>query len=258
MIIGYKYKYLFIELPRSACTAIGNELVNQYGGERILWKHARYDDFIRSTGHAPNDYFVFSSIRNPFDEVVSFYYKLKFNHRGNFTNPECFVENGGHVTPNQRREYDFVQQGRSFEEYLGRFRKLPYVNWSVLDHKKLDFVIRYEALQRDFSTVLQMLGVEQVRPLPMVNRTQGVNRQGQVLFPSGSTRHAVRVFGPMLEYWGYQFPFDVQSEWPSRTDLILFRLMKIAKSIYWRRFSHLRRRGVRAAPPHGSGDRLRT
>jgi hypothetical protein len=242
MVISDRYKYLFIEFWRSASTAIADELVELYGGERILWKHARYDDFRRFAENETSDYFVLSSIRNPLDETVSFYYKLKSNHNGHFTDPAYFVEHGGYVTAKQRRHYGFVRQGKSFEEYLWKFYKLPYVNWTVLDHKNFDFVIRYENLQGDFSTALQMLGIEQVRPLPLVNKTVGTDRRMEILFPSGSTRHALRVFGPMLEYWGYEFPFAGEREEASKYDRFLFRLLKTIKSVYWRRFSHLRRR----------------
>ncbi len=43
MIISHKYKYLFIELPRTGTTAISKELRERYAGELIYEKHTKYE-----------------------------------------------------------------------------------------------------------------------------------------------------------------------------------------------------------------------
>ena len=76
MIISHKYKYVFIELPRTGSTVIANELCRYYGGQTVLNTHATYRDFLK---HYPDlkHYYAFSSIRNPLDKTVSVYFKLK-------------------------------------------------------------------------------------------------------------------------------------------------------------------------------------
>jgi hypothetical protein len=71
MIISHKHKFLFVELPLTASTAISRELRANYGGEKILFKHATYQDFLRVANTHEREYFVFSGLRNPLDKAVS-------------------------------------------------------------------------------------------------------------------------------------------------------------------------------------------
>ena len=77
MIVSETHKYAFIQFPHSGCTAIGRELVDHYGGEPVLWKHAMHHDFLRWAGNRADRFFLFSSIRDPMEEVVSVYHKLR-------------------------------------------------------------------------------------------------------------------------------------------------------------------------------------
>ena len=50
------------------------------------------------------EYFVFAVLRNPMEIAVTVYEKMKANAKGNFTNPELFSENGGHITKQHKKE----------------------------------------------------------------------------------------------------------------------------------------------------------
>ncbi|MBK6730623.1 MAG: hypothetical protein IPG60_06515 [Bacteroidetes bacterium] len=45
MVIDHRYKFVFIELPLTATSAISKEIREQYGCEPIMNKHATYGDF---------------------------------------------------------------------------------------------------------------------------------------------------------------------------------------------------------------------
>ena len=77
MIISHKHKYLFVETQETACTAIAKELCENYDGKEILWKHARYRDFLRKASPKEKKYFVFTGLRNPLDFILSRYFKGK-------------------------------------------------------------------------------------------------------------------------------------------------------------------------------------
>ena len=104
MVISHKYKYLFIATPRTGSTAIQTELIKNYEGETIYRKHSHYFEFLSNATIKEKDYFVFASIRNPLDDIVSIYMKLKSNHGGYYSNSEYFSENGGFVTRGMRRK----------------------------------------------------------------------------------------------------------------------------------------------------------
>ena len=44
MVLSHKQEYLFVELPRTGSTTISKELCTHYAGEKILSKHATYED----------------------------------------------------------------------------------------------------------------------------------------------------------------------------------------------------------------------
>lgn len=175
MIISHKNKYLFIEIPHTGSTAIHRELCENYDGTPILGKHTNYFEFLRAATPEERKYFVFAGVRNPLSEAVSLYFKYKTNHHGKFTNPERLAKNSGNVTKSKLKRFDFVNDaGVDFATYFKRFYKLPYTNvHSSLSHKYCDFTIRFENLQEDFSEVLQLIGIEQKRPLPHINKTGG-------------------------------------------------------------------------------------
>ena len=98
MIISHKHRYLFVELPHTASSAIRHELREYYDGVPILQKHSYYHQFLEIASEQEQRYFVFSTIRNPLDVTVTLYFKYKSNHKGAFTNPNRWKANGGDIT----------------------------------------------------------------------------------------------------------------------------------------------------------------
>lgn len=235
MIISERNRYIFVQLPHTASTAVAEELKAHYDGRDILDKHSPLTELRHRTSYDPANFFVFSTIRNPLDEVVSMFYKLKRNHKGVYSDPANYVENGGWITRRTRRRFEYVQkEDVGFAEFLKRFYRFPYTNWSLLEHKEFDYVMRFERLQEDFRTVLDLLGKEEVRPLPVVNPTSRPKRSLSEHYPRSVRQHTARVFHPFMEYWGYEMPQDWKIERPGVITHLVFRVISTLKSIYWR------------------------
>ena len=68
-------------------SAIAKELCLNYQGEKYkkLRKHALYSSFLKVASDEEKNFFVFTSIRNPLDKLVSIYIKIKNNHRDRYT-----------------------------------------------------------------------------------------------------------------------------------------------------------------------------
>lgn len=236
MIISHRYRYVFVELPRTGSTAIRQELREHYDGEPILKKHATYDEFLRSATDDEKRYFVFSTVRNPLDDIVSHYFKLRTDHKGRYTDPARAPRNRRLLN----RIIDTVQSryvtGRDtdFASFLRRFYVFPYDTWASLSHERFDYVMRFERLADDFAIVLERLGIEPVRPLPVVNATATRRRSFVDYYTPDLIPRARRVFGPYMERWGYAFPESWPVKRPTTMDRAQYRLYGFFARFYWR------------------------
>jgi hypothetical protein len=236
MIISHEHRYLFVELPRTGSTAISQELRQLYGGRPILRKHASYHEFLRRATPEERSYFVFAGIRDPLDDAVSLYFKYRTDHRQQFAS----------LAENRRRRkrlaehmaavrYRFIRSTEAdFPTYFRRFYRIPYNTWSAMSHRDFNYVIRFENLQADFTRVLELIGLEQKRPLPQVNRTGGKERDYLSYYTPDIIPRARRVFGPYMEQWGYSFPpewGDTPLPWWVRGEYAFYNTFR---NLYWR------------------------
>lgn len=234
MILSDRYRYVFVELPHTASTAIARELRERYAGEPILEKHAPYHRFLAIATPEQRRYFVFSGIRNPLDEVVTCYFRYKTDHR-RYSDRTKWRRNGGSISDDSVRRYLFVQQNEAdFAAYLRRFHRWPYDTWAALDHRSFDHVIRFERLQEGFAEVLALLGIERTRPLPSANRTAERSRSFTEYYPPALRPYAARIFGPYMEKWGYEFPREWGEVRVPRRSRLLFRVLGPLRRARWR------------------------
>jgi hypothetical protein len=235
MVISHRHRYLFVELPLTGSTAIRRELCAHYAGEPILRNHSTYYDFLKIASPEEQRYFVFSGIRNPLDHAVSLYFKYKTDHKQKFTNPKKIQRRKGIVGQLDVLKYRFVTRGEAdFPTYFKRFYKIPYNTWSGMSHKRFDFIIRFENLQEDFATTLQRIGLEQVRPLPLVNKTTQKDRDFLTYYTPDTIARAKRVFGPYMRQWGYTFPPEWGVGEVSAWDQAGFAFFNMFRTVYWR------------------------
>jgi len=235
MVISHKYKYLFIELPHTASTAIRNELCEFYEGQKILKKHSFYHTFPKSSRDRIKTYFTFSCIRNPADVIVTEYFKLKNNHGQFYTNPACWKRNGGFVSDRALKRFRFIQQTRAdFPAFFKKFYRHPYVNWSNLSHKSFDFIIRFEKIQTDFARALSILNIKQRRPLPIINPTIQKSKDFWSYYTPDLRSLARHVVGPLMKHWDYDFPAEWGLDSVLRRSHIGFRFINMIMRLKWR------------------------
>jgi hypothetical protein len=234
MIISHQHRYLFVELPHTASTAIRRELLANYDGSSILHRHATYIDFERTASADERSYFVFSCIRNPLDVAVTLYHRCRSTDL-----PRVENRKGGRGFLRhwliERRRHTLVKNAREdFASFLRRSYRFPHSDWSSLSHRDFDFVIRYENLQEDFGRALEFLGIECQRLLPVVNETPGKDRDFSSYYSPEIMARARWVFGPYIQEWGYDFPVewgDKSVPWLCHLE---YRVIDIIRSFYWR------------------------
>jgi hypothetical protein len=261
MIISHEHRYVFVELPRTGCTAVGKELIECYDGERILAKHSMYSDFLKQASTEEKGYFAFSSIRNPLDDAVSGYFKLKSDHHGRYSDPvrrRYRVGNRGadavrstglnargsrpaRRTAGERRDnrrFQYIETtGCSFSEYFMRYYRAPYDAWSTVNHGRMRQLIRFEQLEEDFERVLvDGLGLELRRPLPVRNRTDAKAAESATFldYYTPETRsRAAWVFGPYMARFGYTFPAEWEVGPPPASSRLAYMALAVPRRAYW-------------------------
>jgi hypothetical protein len=241
VIISHRHRYLFVETPHTGSTATSKELVANYAGEQILTKHASYGEFRRIATADQLTYFTFAGMRNPMDAFVTIFYRIATDHKGRYSQPRPAVK----VNPHYRAEVEEFEWNRAagaqFPAWFLRSAWLPYDDWMTSDRRHFGAVIRFENLQADFGAVLRQIGVEQVRPLPLVNVTEIRQPAFADYYPPATRSRAASVFGPSMERCGYSFPAQWGEVKVPRRARLIFRLMMPVRA-----YARVYRTGLRA------------
>lgn len=241
MIISHKHKYIFIELPLTASTAIAKELKELYEGEEIMYKHASYSKFLKQANEKEKKYFSFSGIRNPLDQAVSHYFKYLSDHKNKYSKPPKRKKGVGKIKylidqSIHQKKFKFISANNpSFEEFFLKFYNIPYSNWSLVHHKAMNAVIRFENLQEDFESTLKSIGIEPVRSLPRDNKTAQKEKSFWEYFESKESKEkAAKIFGPYMTYWNYEFPKSWNVDHLVNNKATSYKFYNALKKIYWK------------------------
>lgn len=238
MIISDEHRYVFIEVPQTASSAVADELVENYRGRRILRKHTDYSEFLRSASERERQYSVLATVRNPLDIVVSKFAKARDDHRDRYHESTVAGAPWGYRFRPEAREYAFIaKRGADFGAYVRKFYPRIYNSRACLlpDHAH---VIRYENLNMELTAWFRSIGLEMLRPIPWRHATPGRQRDFSESFQGELRAHAIRVFGPYMRRWGYEFPPDWAAAGELRRGELAFRLDTALRRFYFRRIHY--------------------
>lgn len=234
MIISHQYKYVFVEYPRTGTTAVSNELCQNYSGMRILRKHSAYQEFLKSASPEEKKYFVFTSVRNPLDDAVSHYFKLRTDHRERYTNRKK-VRNGKRLAEYfDAFLFRYIESNNvDFPTYFRKFYVIPYNTWSTISIKRYNYIMRFENLSDDFASVLKMLEIDPIRPLPQRNVTGERKKEYWTYYTPEIIPRARRIFGPFMKQWGYEFPKEWGEQPISFWNQVEYEFFTLFRRVYW-------------------------
>jgi hypothetical protein len=258
MVISDVNRYVFVEVPQTASTTLAAELIEHYGGRRIFRKHTDYFEFLRSASSEERGYRVLATVRNPLDIVVSKFVKARDDHRNRYAlKREGGAPWGNRFRPEARERAFITRHGSDFDAYVRKFYRRIYNSRACLLPDHAD-VLRFERLNEDFAEWLRALHLRLVRPLPRRHSTSGRDRDFTAWYQGELRGHAVRVFGPYMRRWGYEFP----PGWPhaarSAGAELRFREDTALRKFYFRKVHYgwvmpRARRERRPLSPHGDG-----
>ena len=240
MIISHKHKYIFVELPQTASSAIAKELKTNYDGHEILFKHALYStDFLKKATAEEKTFKVISGLRNPMDICVSNYFKFKTDHENRYSQPKLmkhgFLRKYIMRWWNVRQYKSIIEKGENFEDFFMRAYSFPYASWSIIEHKRMDYIIRFENLNNDFAEALKIIGVEKVRDIPVANKTADKTKTFWEYYESDKAkRRAKYIFGPYLKRWDYDFPESWNNIKVPRYSFVMYKCINVARIVFWK------------------------
>lgn len=226
-IYSQRYRYIFFANPQTASKAIAKTLQLELEGQpipakgqtaqlpdgEIVKKHHATWQQLQDAGlmgrEQLDSLFKFSSVRNPYDLLVSRYLK----RQGRFVDqPDKYRW----AQDNQKIKASMeAAQGQPFSEWVGGLLqrhkdKGRTVTGPLAYLDPADHVIRFEALQQGFDEVLGKLGVDRpiaiVRENVTVERADGAARRHYTEYYDDASRDLVaRAYAPIIERFGYEF-----------------------------------------------------
>lgn len=223
-ILCRDHKLLFIMTPRTACTAIGELLLERLGGEYVpredlqgergivvSRKHATLHQLLAHGWLSEEErrrLLVFTCVRNPFDSLVSLYVKKAVTYQPLLSDPTAFI----HQVPGYVADMKWCRL-HSFDEWIVKryapsvFDRLLGRNRRPMFHRftdGVDVVMRFERLQRDFDAVLTRVGLPPIR-IPTINETPEREHDYRRYYTPRSRRIVEYVCRDDCEQYGYRF-----------------------------------------------------
>jgi hypothetical protein len=225
-IICRKYNLLFIMTPRTACTAVGELLCHQYGGEflpsedildshgmiLVDRKHCTLSDLIKykvlDAGEAESLLKV-AAVRNPFDSLVSLYIKQRYKYKPLLVDQSSWVNRLPRYAGAMR-----YAQTHSFSEWAWKAtykkalkRSLGFQPSMFREYTKdVDVTMRFESIEENFTEVLKSLRISSSANIPVSNRTEERTSRDYRSYYSAAAKHIVTwAYAYDLKKYGYRF-----------------------------------------------------
>lgn len=190
-IVCWKHRLLFIMTPRTACTAIGQLLCERYGGEflpaedildeegfiSVQKKHSTLAQLINRrliTSEQAGSLLKFAAVRNPFESLVSLYFKQRYKYQPLLGDPMSWV--------NRSRGYPEAMRyaaKHSFNQWVFRVCRRKIAKRLLGGSPSMfagftagmDMIMRFETLETDLHAVFQRAGLPGDGRIPVSNQT---------------------------------------------------------------------------------------
>jgi hypothetical protein len=182
MLISHKHKFILLHAGKCAGSSIRNcldSIIDETKVE-ISKRHPNLlecQEIIKKSNYNPKEYMVIGMVRNPFDRMVSWYYHALYKSK--------------------------AFKG-SFEDFCKRGFANPSENL-IPPYKKCDHVIRYECLQEDFDTFLNLIDLPP-HNLPHSNKNPDKPKDHyRGLYTKKSKQMTADYFSSVIEMFGYEF-----------------------------------------------------
>jgi Sulfotransferase family len=212
--------------PRTACTAIGDLLCAHYGGEfippedildsqgfiTVQKKHSTLSELTKHKILTPEEaksLLKIAAVRNPFDSLVSLYYKQRLKYQPLLADPSSWVNRSvgyagrmHYARTHSFNQWVFKVSYRKLIKSFLRLRASMFADYT----SGMDVILRYESIEKDLKEAFSRAGIPWKADLPKINRTDERIADDYRLLYSRAAALTVRLaYAHDLKAYGYQF-----------------------------------------------------
>ena len=210
MKLSHSHKFLFIAIPKTGTTSVGNILANfsskvgRYKGDQ----HVTYS-FLKESLKTKLDfdeYFKFSVVRNPWDRLVSVFHFLNINNESTElvaprTRNRLFNR---HIKKYKGNFKDFVR-GVDIDQILHTREQYSFVCNDKYDIE-LNFICKLENLQEDFDTICDKI---KIPPQQLPHKNKSKHKHYSEYYDEETKSIVAEKYAKDIEYFGYKFGEDL-------------------------------------------------
>jgi hypothetical protein len=239
-IICYKHNILFIMVPGTASTTVGEFLIRDFGGEYfpkkdILVKHITLDQIVEGgylTEEELPNYLKFTIVRNPFDYWVTDYVRLTGPWmQAHLKDPDSFINRLGEENNKIWRLRIQEAQNLGFEKWLRKTKGIDYLSRNPIKSRiknsikvalglppstiepvypmlrGIDVVLQYERVEDDLHTLLRKIRlIKGEKKIKLAYMKQTPEKKDYHSYYSSSFRTLIeRIYSKELALFGYKF-----------------------------------------------------
>ena len=233
MILSHRYKFVFFKQMKSAGSSIElaltpfcgpddiltgtpydneksmgyHERNNKLGYRQVWHQHAPPEEFFNVCGETYSEYLKFTTIRNPFDAIVSYFWWA-------FYSPDTTLQD--HILRPEPTDTSLILKNKfaTFLQTYANFnttgKQQMVLEWfasryTMFYNHSVDHVLRYEQLELDFSGVCGRIGLSPIT-LPRLKSEIRKSPLGYQDYYDVNTFNLVNnYFENVLNNFGYNF-----------------------------------------------------
>lgn len=188
------------------------DILDSHGRIIVQKKHSTLSELIRHrllTREEAQLLLKVTAVRNPFDSLVSIYFKQRLKYQPLLRDPGSWVNR----SPRYARRMKYARR-HSFNRWFFRISYRRLIRRLLLGRPSMfedythgmDAVLRYENLERDLKDVFRRASIPWKADIPVVNRTDERPNDDYRSFYSSSAAIIARfIYSHDLKRYGYEF-----------------------------------------------------
>ena len=201
-MVSHKYRFLFIHYPKTAGCSVGYKLKSQNIVKNFIPQvDIHYETKYDVKRAIENNYFIFTTKRNPFDRLVSLW--KYWNKRLKEENATTFAFS------NFVSEYDRIKDKikdkfgeKEAVHFIPMNKFINRISFELLNIEDVDFFMEFADIYRDWKIVCKKLNIH---CSPLRNRNSTKHKHYTEYYDDETRQIVAEKYAKDIEYFNYKF-----------------------------------------------------